>query len=821
MHISRFNFMKNSVILIFLSLFTSGLVNGQTADIPPEELAGYKQQSEDLVAFLEFTMNTLGMADATAEEKDIIINQSYIKLFRDDKVQIEDDLDENRDVVSNKDVQAYLKDIDFFFNEVKFEFNIESIEHFINDNGQLYFKVTTNRNLQGITIDSDTVNANKVRYIEINLDRVNKDLKIASIYTTRLSLEEELTTWWAGLDYDWQMTFKRAITVIDDTLSFSQIKRIVEKNELDLSKNEFVTDLSPISKLTNLKKLNISNTKINDLGPLSSLTKLEVLNCSHTMVNNLEPLKYSINIREIHCNNTLITDITPLRNFAKLEKLYCFTSPINNLVPISALPNLKDLRIYDTPISDLYAVANLQSLEILNCSYSQISDLSPINGLQNLKRLDIENTKITDLSPLSNIKSLNTLFCDNTQINTLNPLKGLPNLERVYCDHTLITREEANRFMAAKPATLVIYESERLKNWWLTMSPEWQEIFSLFVEISPDPSKEQLQTIANLSELDISGNASVTYITPLAELINLKKLNCSNTQVSDLSPLKDLLDLRELNVAQTKIVGTGLDPIKNLSNLKKLDITGTAVTTLPFGNLNSLEELKCDNSQIASLGPISSLKNLKLIYADKTSVSKKEAQEFAKSHPGVVVIYQTEALESWWRGLENEWKKIFKEQVTVSDKPTREQLHKVVGLSKLIIPSNSRIINLNPVKDLFALKELQFTNTSISDLSPISELKSLEILQCSKNPIYELDPISGLVNLKYLNFENTPVKKLDPLEGLISLEEVKCSATQIKNLKPLEDLPSLKRLECYNTKLSSGKVEKLKKNKPGLEVIYY
>jgi len=113
---------------ILLFLFQRLLVNAQQ-DLPVEELEEYKAQTVDLVAYLQFTLNTLGEPSTTANEKDIIINQSYIKLFRDDKVQIEDDLDENRDVVANKDVQAYLKDIDFFFKQVLFEINVEEVSH--------------------------------------------------------------------------------------------------------------------------------------------------------------------------------------------------------------------------------------------------------------------------------------------------------------------------------------------------------------------------------------------------------------------------------------------------------------------------------------------------------------------------------------------------------------------------------------------------------------------------------------------------------------------------------------------------------------------
>jgi len=137
-----------------------------------EEIDEYRAQAQQLVSFLQFTLNTIGDPDVPVKEKDIIINQSYLKFFESDKVQIEDDLVEQRDVPVNKDVQAYLKDIDFFFQKVTFEFTVEEITEEINEKDQLFFKIQLNRNLQGITIEGDTVNTNRVRYIEINLDEL-------------------------------------------------------------------------------------------------------------------------------------------------------------------------------------------------------------------------------------------------------------------------------------------------------------------------------------------------------------------------------------------------------------------------------------------------------------------------------------------------------------------------------------------------------------------------------------------------------------------------------------------------------------------------
>ena len=100
-----------------------------------------EQKVKDLVAFLQFLLNTLGSNSTSARDKEVVIAESYDKIFKDGKVQIEDDLDEERKVITNKDVVAYLKDVDFFFQNVKFELIIEGIQQSVNANGKLFYKV--------------------------------------------------------------------------------------------------------------------------------------------------------------------------------------------------------------------------------------------------------------------------------------------------------------------------------------------------------------------------------------------------------------------------------------------------------------------------------------------------------------------------------------------------------------------------------------------------------------------------------------------------------------------------------------------------------
>ena len=76
-------------LLIPLFLFPP-LVSAQQ-DISPEQIEEYKANVQNLVDFLEYSFNTLGDPGTSARDKDVIINQSYSKIFRDADVQVEDD----------------------------------------------------------------------------------------------------------------------------------------------------------------------------------------------------------------------------------------------------------------------------------------------------------------------------------------------------------------------------------------------------------------------------------------------------------------------------------------------------------------------------------------------------------------------------------------------------------------------------------------------------------------------------------------------------------------------------------------------------------
>ncbi|MEK6478025.1 leucine-rich repeat domain-containing protein [Catalinimonas sp. 4WD22] len=803
--------------LVFIVFSSSAYAQSQQRELSSEQVDEYKEQATQMVSFLQSMMNILGSDKPTTKQKETVINESYKKLFVDEEVQIEDDLDEERVVVTNKNVQAYLKDIDFFFKDARFEFNVDDVSYYVTDEGKIFFRLTTNRNLQGVTVGNDTINSNQLRYIEVNLNEAEKQLKIASIYTTKLSEREELANWWNEVPYEWQQLFKKEIDVSIDSVNFRMLKEIAALERLDVSGNRYIQTLEPLSRMNNLTYLDISGTSISDIVPLRNLTKLETLICSRTAINSLEPLKYSTDLKELIANGTKISDLSILTNFSRLEKLYINSTSVYELVPLTGI---KDLRFANTAVTSLDNISGLVSLVHLDCSSTNVKNLAPISGAGALQTLNIEYTPVDDLSALSGLTNLEILYCNNTPIRSLDPLAGLPALQKVYCDETPITQQDATRFMMVNNSVLVIYESEALQSWWADLDNYWKDIFTQYVTFDT-LSKEKLAEMANLTSIDISNKQGITTLEPLSRLRNLRKLNCANTSIQSLEPLRELLDLQNLDCS-----GTLVDSIGALSEASNLSI------------------LNIEKTGVSSLSPLSGLSNMEHLSCEHTPLNEPEILSFIREHPGCLVIYKSDELSLWWNeALSPAWKEAMRNQMSISGIPSKDQLHEIVFTEKLVISNNSEIWDLSPIKEFVNLKELEITNTAVSDLSPLSQMNSLEKLICARNPIKSLEPIGGLTNLKYLDCQNTPIEDLKPIRNLIELEVLNCSGTQVKKLKHISSLINLRvlecfntnvkklkalkglfqleRLACYNTRVSSKDVEKFKEDYPDCEVVFY
>jgi len=153
---------------------------------------------------------------------------------------------------------------------------------------------------------------------------------------------------------------------------------------------------------------------------LNSLTRLYLRSnqISSNQISDLKPITSLTNLTYLDLGDNQISDLKPVASLTNLTDLYLSDNQISDLKPISGLMNLTVLGLSRNQISDLKPVASLTNLTYLDLSGNQISDLKPISGLKNLTSLGLRGIHISDLKlkPLAGLTKLTELYLiDNQQ----------------------------------------------------------------------------------------------------------------------------------------------------------------------------------------------------------------------------------------------------------------------------------------------------------------------------------------------------------------------------------------------------------------------
>lgn len=839
--------MKKLLFIAILFLLSQGL-SAQKSNLSKAEIDEYSQQIRTMVKYLEETFTFIGDPENTAQEKDIIFKESYAKIFRDDEVQIEDDLDDNRSTHINKDVQAYLKDIDFFFKDAAFTLKVEDIKPQTAENGETFFKVTMMRTIVGHNIVGDTVNSTIKRYMEVNVDRSKKDLKIASMYTTKLNETEELRVWWNRMPSVWKMYFgdnkyildsielsniihiyRDSIVIVNDSLwestiacdmpaLYEQLTSITKITDVDVSNNKNVTTLEPLNELSELQNLDCSNTNVEDISPIRNLNKINTLDISNTLITNISDLRYANNIKLLNAENIRLNDIEIIGLYGQLTNLSISGTDVADISMLENCEQLVDLNISSTKVASLDSIMLPQSLRFLNISNTDIEDLSSIENLENLQVLVIDNTYVTDLTPLANLSKLNELQCRNTGVSDITPLENLQSLVRIYCDNTKIDSEKAESFRQINRKVIVIYETKALQDWWNRLHISWKRVFAAQNNTDLDPSPEDLHHIICMKSLTL--DHSFLDALPIERLTDLEELNIEGSKIADLTPLHTLHNLRYLNIKNTKV--TDLTPLSDLTNL---------------------QEINMENTNVAKLECLCNLSNLVKINAENTKVKSDQVLKLRLAQPKVTVIYQTEELRIWWNTLDNNWREVFRNTIDIDTNPKAEQLQAVANIEDLTVDPRTVINNLEPLTKLLFLKKLIINDNHITDLSPLSELqqlrelnidgnaitdlsvlnnlKSLEVLSIENTNVIDINALEDMKELRDLNIANTKIKNIKMLSSCTSLEELNIANTNVKTLSPVSKIESLRYIKAINTKIKSKEINNLRNKRPDINIVYH
>jgi Leucine-rich repeat (LRR) protein len=200
--------------------------------------------------------------------------------------------------------------------------------------------------------------------------------------------------------------------------------------ELSLTNNEGIEDISPISHLVNLKRLYISYNRFTDIQPLESLINLESLDISMNQISNIDPLRKLSSLTYLMAEDNNISDVSPLSQLVDLTFLGLGGNEIADISPLGTLTQMRSLYLRDNQIKDISPIVNMTVLGNVHLSYNRIADVSPLAHMNSsFGGLSLAGNQIEDLSPLENLTWMTSLNLTDNDITSIEPLKNMNRLQ--------------------------------------------------------------------------------------------------------------------------------------------------------------------------------------------------------------------------------------------------------------------------------------------------------------------------------------------------------------------------------------------------------
>ena len=384
-----------------------------------------------------------------------------------------------------------------------------------------------------MTVDED---GEEVQLVEAEVPSITIRGQIYSTDITELSLDELVLT----------------------DAEFEQLKYMVNLRELDLPASSEITNLAPLTNLNQLQVLRMNDgdsiCSVTDLTPLVSLTNLENLQLT-CMAEDLSPLSGLTNLKVLSLRLPVtVDDISFLSNLTSLQSLNIQDNSSGNahiilddLTPLSGLTKLQELRLGVDGIADFDWAQNLTELRELTfwgneATYTDLDGLKKLTKLQSLtlpypaivgnEELDPEPYDIQGLAGLTELTHLQMY----AGVKDLSPLANLTKLQTLYIYNG-----------TTKPSDTSL---EPMRN--LTELREFY-FYAYGENVSVD-----LSPLAGLAKLNIlsitaqsyydSPNPSVTNLSALENLQDLRTLELVCTNVSNFSPLRSLENLQSVTI---------------------------------------------------------------------------------------------------------------------------------------------------------------------------------------------------------------------------------------------------------------------------------
>lgn len=155
----------------------------------------------------------------------------------------------------------------------------------------------------------------------------------------------------------------------------------------DWLKQPSVTSAVTQSQLNTVKALHFTSAGVQSLEGVQYLKNLTQLFGYGNQISDLTPLSNLTQLETLYIPKNQLSDLTPIANLSKLTTLDVEFNNVQTIDQLMNLTNLIELNISANPVSDISVVKNITQLEFLTMRDCNVTDLAPVQNLSNMMML--------------------------------------------------------------------------------------------------------------------------------------------------------------------------------------------------------------------------------------------------------------------------------------------------------------------------------------------------------------------------------------------------------------------------------------------------
>lgn len=237
-------------------------------------------------------------------------------------------------------------------------------------------------------------------------------------------------------------------------LSKSTVQRVkvagemmpIDLEELDLSDRKLTNaQIQNLRHFRRLRKLNLNNNFLTDLSCLSGLTELRDISFNYNSVNDIEFARNMDKLERISGENSEVSDISPLDGKSELIAVYFGDARVTDISPIRDCHKLEYAGFNEAQIGTVEALANKPFLKQVCLAGCGLRDISPLGSCPSLTEVYLGRNKLTDLSPLKGF-TVEELILDNNMLSqNIESLAGITVLDTFDPSYNGLSKEQARR----------------------------------------------------------------------------------------------------------------------------------------------------------------------------------------------------------------------------------------------------------------------------------------------------------------------------------------------------------------------------------------